>query len=341
MRSTDMAWAVVSCLACLPCVAIGAAPPASPAVVGAVFDDGRLYVLKREAPVKNAVIPIPLGDADSRESLLELPIGGDDTTWSLHSSGDHLFLSGWSSFFGATVGAYPHSVFTRGKGSFPRDWRRGFSLCPISNFALRVPGNRFIGVDINFDASRDARHAFALGPGGRLHLFLSWKGKIKAWEGTLPDVIERRGRGIRWDGGIHSEERLADPPAKCEVDTTVREAFLAYRDAWNFYFVTASGQVHRLPRRGKPDRTSVLWADPDRPVRLVINDAGSGRTFAFALRRPGVDPKGKPDVFFLLEPRPEPKATEAPALSPMSSGWRTGVAKQFADFLIREKILKR
>src|SRR5262249_9165626 len=117
--------------------------------------------------------------------------------------------------------------------------------------------------------------------------------------------------------------------------------FLAYRDEKNSYFVTDSGQVHYLPRHGNPRRTALLWGDPDRPVRLLISDTVPRRAFAFALRQPWADPRKKPDVCFVLQPKLKPLPTEAPKLRWTSPEWRAGIASQYAHFLLRQKLLEK
>lgn len=330
-----------------------AAPPVPPPLVIAAHLKGRLYLLKEASlsddwlsqmggPIpKNQLLQLPLLGARKGKAR-GLPTGECSAGYSLHLFGGHVLVSHWAASNPTLVGAFPLTAFHEVKRQAGRPLSAWISLRPISVFALQAPGNQPFGLMPSFAGSKDARHDFSTMPDGRLRAFLAWRGELTAWDGTVGVGLGPWGAQLeaRWDAYADAGGGAKTPAPSQRARTPIRERFAAFSDAGNAYFVTNSGQVHHLPRKGGPKSTTLLWDDPDRPVGLVVSDAATGRAFAFALRRPGADPKKKPDVFFLLQPKLAPLPAGAPALSRTSPGWRPGVARQYASLLLRKGLIK-
>ena len=173
------------------------------------------------------------------------------------------------------------------------------NLYPSHNIAMR---NMRHSMD---DGSlyADARQGFTIDPDGKLYVFVAWKGRLTMWTGKMPKV---KGKSVLhhprivWDNWKEVKEERPDPSAALVVQTGVKETFFSYQDKTHYLFVTESGQVHSLPRKGKPEKTELVWQDKRRPVRLLIEDSATGTTWAFAPRTDPKKDKDVKDVFFPL-----------------------------------------
>jgi hypothetical protein len=157
----------------------------------------------------------------------------------------------------------------------------------------------------------DARQGFTVDADGKLYTFMAWNGRLYLWTGKFPKVAPKNRlhhSQITWDNWKGKEEETPKPKPAFVIDTDIKpkETFFSYQDRTHYLFVTESGQVHSLPRKGKPEKSELVWNDKRRPVRLLIDDAATGATWAFA---PRVDPKKDrdvKDVFFRLADKIEP-----------------------------------
>lgn len=318
-----------------------APPPFVPGLIPAAYLDGHVYVLKREQHFYNALVRVPVPVLGSKEATKEVEFEHGEPVTALQIARGLVWSSDATVDDRCGLWTFPLDHFDRDlKRTRPSLRGQTADFDPIGQFASRTPGNRSIGLDRDFSATRDARHTFAVDYGWRLVLFLAWKGQLKAWRATA--FLKPTGRvtqvRLRWDGWKGLPESAPDPEPGLVLKTDVRGTFQAYLDVTNYYFVTESGQVHTCTRDGKGGRTTPLWDDPDRPVRLVLQDAGSRRVFAFALRRPGTA-RDKPDVFFQLQPKLAPERTDAPAVSEWSADRRIKLPVQYAALLLRRGLI--
>jgi hypothetical protein len=102
-------------------------------------------------------------------------------------------------------------------------------------------------------------------------------------------------RADEWKNGNWVEEE--------SLPVAFKESFHVLGKAEDYYFVTRSGKLFaaRKPARGKTRTMQLLWDDPSRPIRTLITDADSGRSFLFCKAKAGEKP-----CFFELDGKPKP-----------------------------------
>jgi hypothetical protein len=189
------------------------------------------------------------------------------------------------------------------------------------------------GVWADLSPLKDAHFAFTLDSERKLCVFLAWNGRLRLWTGKAPKVPPRK---IAWDNKDPRDGKWATPKPTFEIPTDIRDRFFAYQDKVNWYFVTESGEIHVLPREGKPRRTKRVWEDLDRPVRMLVEDNATGKTWAFAPRKDRSD-KEPPDVYFPLAKKMEPVEYDSTKLPAWDLGKPLALALAHARFLVKEK----
>jgi hypothetical protein len=205
---------------------------------------------------------------------------------------------------------------------------------------LGVKNSKFRDGDFDYSGTREATYAFTIDPDGKLFVFLAWKKRLSIWSGKAPRVDEEEPPSysvIRWDNWKEKKATVPDPKPFRVVETDIEnQYFLAYQDKSDWYFVTDTGRVLRLPRNDKAKRTECIWEDLRRPVRLVLEDNATGKTWAFAPRK---DNRGKkvPDVYFPLAQKIEPVQYDSTKLPAWDLGKPLAMALAHARFLLKEK----
>jgi hypothetical protein len=170
----------------------------------------------------------------------------------------------------------------------------------------------------------------------KVYLFRAWKGQLLVWRGKQAldrlDLADEEGTGTRWENEVKTEGGDFNYPPLARLRTELSEPFLAHGDASHFFFVTRSGQIHGCARTAIGGRTRVIWQDPRRPVRLLLTDAATDRTFAFAYPdRPSAD---APDVYFPLAEKIVPTALKRDANSPAAAETTEDAMRAAARVLI-------
>jgi hypothetical protein len=105
----------------------------------------------------------------------------------------------------------------------------------------------------------------------------------------------------------------------------------------DYYFVTASGEVHRSPKpdEGKERKAEVAWDDDKRPVVAFIQDLDSGKNFVFC--KPD---KGGKGVYFELAPKPEPCPYDGKDIMPARPHDPLPAVLGYAKVLLADKKVK-
>jgi hypothetical protein len=185
-------------------------------------------------------------------------------------------------------------------GRYDPPWN-SLSLDPLSAIVFRQSKGGGFGLDTS--ATDGARSGFTVDAGGKIRVFMAWRGEMQTWTGMLPKIkgpFTLRHPQIVWDGWKAEEGVAPHPPPAFRVKTALKGTFCAYQDETHFFFVTESGEVHSLPRMDRPRETKLIWYDRRRPVCLLLEDTESGTTWAFAPRADSKADKGVADVYFPL-----------------------------------------
>ena len=162
-------------------------------------------------------------------------------------------------------------------------------------------------------------------------LFMLHRSQITIWLGKGKPSANRPDIEMEWT----KRETMA---------AGFQENFRVEGDAENYYFVTRSGRVFASlnPPAGRPRRVEVLWSDTVRPVRTLIADANTGRTFVFA-PAPEVPPDEMPgpdkSVYFELTPDFKSKDYDAAKLPANKLTGRIKSIVSHVDFLIEKKLI--
>jgi hypothetical protein len=168
-----------------------------------------------------------------------------------------------------------------------------------------------------------------------LLLFLLHHSQLTIWHGKGKPVPNTTTIDVEWTKGE-------------TIPAGFQEHFRTEGDSENYYFVTRSGRVFASlkPAAGRGRRVEVLWSDTTRPVRTLIADANTGRTFVFA-PAPRVEepqpplapdePRPDPSVYFELTPD-FPRREYDPAKLPANKlTGRIKTVVSHVDFLIDKK----
>jgi len=159
-------------------------------------------------------------------------------------------------------------------------------------------------------AIKDAYYDFLPGDKNEILALLAWRGQIRVWRGIIQtDAPVGKSDDIKWDNAIPAETMYSDPDARpaLRVRTEMREAFFAYQNKTHFFFVTVSGKLYACRKRGDKQRTELLWNDARSPIRAIIHDTASQKTFAFTKAAGRADKAGR-DVWFELAAKLKPVA---------------------------------
>jgi hypothetical protein len=161
--------------------------------------------------------------------------------------------------------------------------------------------------------------------GTDVFLFTLHRSQLQIWYGKGTPVANSPEIELKWS----QRETIA---------AGFQEHFRVEGDAENYYFVTRSGRVFASlkPPKGRDMHMEVMWSDTKRPVRTLIADANTGRTFVFA-PAPDQAPGHDPSVYFELKPNIRPKEYDAGDLPKNALTGRIKTVLSHVDFLIKEK----
>ncbi len=179
------------------------------------------------------------------------------------------------------------------------------------------------------------------GRGNTAYCFLAWQGELFLWHGRpKPSEGKREYDDPEiWDGpgGIARKGMRHAPIIAIKAD--LKEQFQAHTDGKDFFLVTASGAVHRLTQRGKEWKLEPSWRGAARPVRLLVTDDATGRTFAFA-HRAGPLTEELPDIYFPLAGKMTPAAYKRDEASPAKASDSEAALLAGARLLIKKGEIK-
>jgi hypothetical protein len=281
---------------------------------------------------------IPLVKSDKDALLQKLEIPHTEFADQLHIHDNSVFCTDGFLHFGVGFQATRLSNLTdKQEGEYWRYWT-GMRIHPL--FDLGMKHSRFDRLtNPDFSGTRDATYAFTIDPDGKLFLFLAWKGRLRIWSGKVPKIKKEMDLSskLQWDTGKDRKDIADDPKPFRVVETDIKgRFFFAYQDKSNRYFVTDTGRVLLLPRQGMAKRTECIWEDLRRPVRLLVEDNATGKTWAFAPRKDRSDKK-LPDVYFPLAKKIEPVEYDSTKLPAWDLGKPLAMALAHARFLVKEK----
>lgn len=133
-------------------------------------------------------------------------------------------------------------------------------------------------------------------------------------------------------------EKWSEKPIE-NIPTDIAEPFAVYPGPDGAYFIAtcSSGKIFYSPRpsQGKRELRGV-WTDAASPVRFLVADAGSGKTFAFT--QPAKDAKNGKNVYFELAETVKPANYDVKPEKP--NGPVIDTVAQYARFLVAEKKIK-
>ncbi len=130
----------------------------------------------------------------------------------------------------------------------------------------------------------------------KVDLFFCEDNVMRVWRGSAErdDDYYHRWK-TRWADA--EEEKFAVP---------FREPFMTYIRDRDFWFVTESGKLYKAPA-GDKRKVEVMWDEEASPIRALITDADTDRTFAFT--EPAEGTKASP-LYFEVGVKPVPKPYE-------------------------------
>jgi hypothetical protein len=163
----------------------------------------------------------------------------------------------------------------------------------------------------------------------RFTLFVLWKDKIHVWPCF----------------GVKSTGDDTEYDVKCTEDkdemigVDFKESFHVFGKDRTYYFVTQSGKVYCSPKpAGKGKRKAeALWTDEKSPIRAVISDTASERTFVFT-EPAKKDAKDGQRVYFELAEKIETKPYERVAGDGLTEPLKT--VMEYAQVLVKDKKIK-
>jgi hypothetical protein len=166
-------------------------------------------------------------------------------------------------------------------------------------------------------------------------LFIVGRGKMRVWEETATYSKEK----VEWDEKWKEKKEF-------EMKADFAEPFFVYEAGSAYYFVTVSGKLYRskLPKdltKPKKDEAKVvpLWTDAKRPIRAVITDTSSKKTFVFT-EPARADVKEDGHRYFELAEKIEPKQYETKPVADAKAPRALRQVLPYADFLLKEKKIK-
>lgn len=117
-------------------------------------------------------------------------------------------------------------------------------------------------------------------------LFVLHQKRMRLWRGVYTgENSQPDGRNVKWT------EAKADSFA-----APLDEPFQVYGDRENWQFLTSSGSLYtsRKPEKG-PRKLNLLYASREKPLRAILTDSGTNKTFAFVAA-----PKSRTGEYFEL-----------------------------------------
>lgn len=228
-------------------------------------------------------------------------------------------------------------------------WPCGDRLTPITELANRaIAGKAGKGVKLEVSSQSpwriaDAFFDFLPGDKREFYAFVAWRGQLRVWRGVIKSEAKiKKGEDvIQWDNALPATAPETPPDARpvLRLDTDMREAFIAYQSKTHFFFVTASGKLYSCRKRGEQQRTELLWNDVNSPIRAVIHDTHSQKTFAFTSCPARGDKLGR-NVWFEFAPKLEPISYDRKKIP----GWKPAdplpSMMEYARILMKERKTK-
>jgi hypothetical protein len=114
-----------------------------------------------------------------------------------------------------------------------------------------------------------------------------------------------------------------------------REPFMTYVRSRDFWFVTEAGKLYRAAPAGKRN-VEVMWDEEASPIRVLITDADTDRTFAFT--EPAAKDKGR-RVYFEVGVKPVPKPYQRRDPSEFKAPKPLDAVLSYADVLVTHKAI--
>ena len=122
-------------------------------------------------------------------------------------------------------------------------------------------------------------------------LFLLHNKRMRVWRGTYTgENSQPEGRNVKWTEA--KAEGFAAP---------LDEPFQVYGDGVSWQFLTRSGSLYTSTKPNKrPRKLDLLYSSRDKPIRAILTDSGSNKTFAFV-----APPKSRTGEYFELSAGPK------------------------------------
>ena len=141
-----------------------------------------------------------------------------------------------------------------------------------------------------------------------LLLFLLWKRELRAWRGEWVDMTDPEKARVKW---------AQEPVLRITTFFDEPFNFYLYGTSACLFLVTETGQLYvsRASENGER-KFEVVWNDPERPIRVMISDAESGKDYAFA-PAPSDRPEEGQCVYFELAEKVKPVRYDLSRLKPV------------------------
>jgi hypothetical protein len=171
-----------------------------------------------------------------------------------------------------------------------------------------------------------------------------WRGSGKRhdnyqhqWETTWPKPKDDKPAyaGVDKDGKLFLITRSANTEEE-KFAVPFQEPFMTYVPDREFWFVTESGKLYRSGPVGKR-KVEAVWDDEASPIRALLTDADTDRTFAFT--EPADGKKGR-RVYFEVGVKPVPKPFERRDLSNFKAPKPLDAVLSYADVLVTHKAIR-
>lgn len=163
----------------------------------------------------------------------------------------------------------------------------------------------------------------------RALLFHLYKDRMRVWKAnaTQPGDFNRLWK-VRWTE--LEEESFA---------SAFNEPFQVFGDESTWFFMTASNKLYVSRKLEKGVRKlEPYWKDGDSPIKALITDAGSNKTFVFT--EPAKDAKNGRAVYFQLADKPEPKPYTLKSVEDPKLPKSLRVVLEYAQVLVTDKQIK-
>jgi hypothetical protein len=160
-------------------------------------------------------------------------------------------------------------------------------------------------------------------------IFVLWKANIHVWT-----CVATRSKGTYTEDDVACEEDKDNA-----VAVNFKERFRVFGKDRAYYFVTQSGKLYWSPKpasRGTRKAAS-LWTDEKSPIRAVISDTASERTFVFT-EPAKKDAKDGQRVYFELAEKIETKPYDRVPVDGLAQRLKT--VMEYAQVLVKDKKIK-